>query len=83
MGGEKREDTEPFRIKNKMWRIRWESKQDMFTIAIMKPGEEYPIATPVMLAPGGKDVSYVYKSGTFYLTVTATGEWSIKIEEQK
>ena len=79
-GGKK--TTEPFTIESKMWRIKYESQEDMFTVFVVRPGEKLSVATPVLGASAGKDISYVYESGVFYLDITAAGEWGIKIEQK-
>ena len=86
-GGASAKKTEPFTITGKQWRITWSNKDTtgfggtVFQVFVYKPGGSLP-ADIAVNAQEGSDVSYVYKSGEFYLDINAAnGSWTIKVEE--
>lgn len=80
--GSDRKTTEPFQITGKTWRVKWKNLGNLLIVNVLRPGEEFPVATPVNTLEQGKDVSYIYEAGEFYLDINAIGDWSIEIEEK-
>ncbi len=79
--------TEPFTITGKQWRIIWSNKDTtgfdgtIFQVYVYKPSGSFPTDVAVN-AQAGSDVSYIYKSGEFYLDINAAnGSWTLKVEE--
>lgn len=86
--------TEPFTITSSKWRIKWECSSiseepagQIFAIEADRPGgdgTEVEIAANVVNQKSAKDVSYVYKSGEFFLKViNSNSRWKITVEEEK
>jgi hypothetical protein len=86
--------TEPFTITSSKWRIKWECSSiseepsgQIFAIEADRPGgdgSEVEIAANVVNQKSAKDVSYIYKSGEFFLKViNSNNRWKITVEEEK
>lgn len=75
--------TEPFTITGKQWRVTWTNKSGYLGVSVYKPGNSYPIEMLVNTADATSDVSYVYKTGEFYLDVNSSGAWELTVEELK
>lgn len=73
--------TEPFEITGSMWRINWENLGSILQVYLYKTSGEL-VTLPVNTLEKGQDVSYIYEKGEFYLTISAIGRWSIKVEEK-
>lgn len=72
--------TELFRVE-KPWRIKWKNLGVILSIWVDNLKGDIPFI-PVSASEKGEDVSYVYKTGEFYLTINASGKWEIQIEEK-
>lgn len=79
--------TEPFTITGKQWRIIWSFEDisgfdtDLY-VNVYKPGDPIIVDWAVSTTGTGSDVSYLYKSGQFYLRIASvSGNWKIAIEE--
>lgn len=75
-------NTEPFEIRGSMWRIKWQNLGSILQIYVYRPGGGL-IALPVNTLEKGKDISYIYEKGEFYLTINAIEKWIIEIEEKE
>jgi len=78
--------TEPFKITGKQWRINWKSNGEygIFQIYVYRPGDNLIVGVAANAQGNAEDVSYFYKTGTFYLDViAANANWSITVEELK
>lgn len=72
--------TESFRVK-KSWRIKWKNLGDILQIYVHNLDGDF-VALPVNTLEKGEDVSYIYETGEFYLTINALGRWEVRIEEK-
>jgi len=79
--GDGAKTTEPFVIQSKMWRIEWQNLGHILQVYLNRINGDF-VSIPVNTSEKGKDVSYVYEKGEFYLTINAVGEWQIDIEEK-
>ena len=81
--------TEPFTINSKPWAISWANNptliggESMGILQIMVYNIKNP-DIPVTLAANtmekGSDTSYIYETGTFYLTVNAANtQWTVQV----
>ena len=73
--------TEVFEIKSRQWRIKWENKDSFLQIFVYHASGELVTLCANVLEKG-KDTSYVYKSGNFYLMINAGGAWKVTVEEK-
>jgi len=78
-------NTEPFEITGDQWRINWTNptQNEVLQIMVYKVGNEIVDTVAVNTMDKGNDSSYVYKKGSFYLSINATGNWQIEVEEYK
>lgn len=70
--------TEPFLIQKDSWRIVWEA-EGILSISVFEVGKDL-VEIPVTAWEGGKDISYLYQKGDFYLKITGS-KWKIRVEE--
>ncbi len=73
--------TEPFTIDGTMWRIKWENSGLLLQVFLYRLNGDL-VSVPINTSEKGKDVSYVYEKGEFYITINATGKWRINIEQK-
>lgn len=73
--------TEPFRIDGEMWRIEWQNLGDILQVYVHRLNGDL-VVLPVNTLNKGEDVSYVYETGEFYLTINALGHWKISIYQK-
>jgi len=73
--------TEPFEIKNKTWRIKWENLGSILQIYLYRIDGQL---VDILVNSSGreKDITYVYQSGKFYLTMNAIADWEVVVEEK-
>jgi len=81
--------TEPFTIKEQPWIIQWEHEpvimegQSMGILQIMvyeTKNPDIPITLAANSMEKGSDISYIYETGEFYLTINAANtNWSVKV----
>lgn len=78
-------NTEPFEITGNQWRINWTNptQNEVLQIMVYRVGNEIVDTVAVNTMDKGSDTSYVYKNGSFYLSINATGNWEIEVEELK
>jgi nitrous oxide reductase accessory protein NosL len=77
--------TEPFTVSQKPWGIAWAHRPDEYggMLQIMvydasRPDELVSLAANTNV--GGSDSSYVYETGTFYLTInSANTKWDVRV----
>lgn len=93
--GTGKKNTPPFEIEAEKWRVSYRSESTsgigegaghIFTLQLMRPGEEFPVETLANAANQKvmENTSYVYESGQFYLEVNSSnGEWTIEVEEYR
>jgi len=75
-------NTESFIIKSDEWRIIWTNKGMLLQIFVnAKNGSPFYLAANT--TESGSDVSYFYKPGEYYLTISGIGEWSVIIQEKQ
>lgn len=72
--------TESLRVK-KSWRIKWKNLGDILQVYVHNLNGDF-IALPVNTLEKGEDISYIYETGEFYLTINALGRWEVEIEEK-
>ncbi len=81
--------TEAFTITGDQWRVNWKNQGGDFgggilQIYVYKTGSDFPEELLANTTEVGSDTSYVYKSGTFYLDISAANTtWEVEIEELK
>ena len=80
-------NTETFTV-GKEWRVVWAAKDttgfggSIFQVYVMEPGSDLLVALPANVVGSGKDTSYVYEDGKFYLMVnTANCSWSVTVQD--
>lgn len=73
--------TEPFEVK-KPWRIEWKNLGSVLQIYVYNLNGDL-VALPVNTLEQGEDVSYVYETGEFYLTISAMGGWEVQIKDMR
>jgi|GEM_PF-6203337 len=73
--------TEPFEIKSRRWCIKWENRDSLLQIFVYRTSGEF-VTLCANVSEKGKDTSYVYKSGNFYLMINASGAWKVTVEEE-
>lgn len=81
--------TEPFTINNKPWVIDWThtpalvDDQSMGILQIMvynTKNPDIPITIAANSTEAGSDTSYIYETGTFFLTINAANtNWKVKV----
>ena len=78
-------NTEPFEITSNQWRINWvnPTQDNLLQVMVYKTGSEIADTVAVNTMDKGSDSSYIYKKGSFYLSINATGKWKIEVEEYK
>jgi len=80
--------TETFDITSDQWRITWGNNGGQFgggilQVYVYRPGDDLPVALAANTTEIGKDTSYVYEKGTFYLDINAANtNWTVKVEER-
>lgn len=67
----------PFTVKDK-WEIQWESKGTMLTITIYQSDGTLGNIAALQNGPGS-GASYQPKGGEFYLQLSGTGEWTVRV----
>ena len=67
--------TEPFSVREG-WQIHWDSQSDSFELAI---GGDQDLGTVVDVEESARGVTTPVVGGTFYLEVSAEGDWSITV----
>ncbi len=76
-------NTEPFTIASSPWKLKWNNEGNRLSVWLCNPETGKPIEEIMNAMIKGNGESYVYKKGTFYLTINAIGAWEIEIEEGK
>lgn len=82
--------TEPFLITGDRWRVKWAIEDttgfgaSYMGISVYKRGGSLPLDMLANATGTASDVSYVYRTGEFYLDInSANGNWTIIVEELK
>jgi len=73
--------TEPFTIRESMWRIKWQNLGSILQVYVYRLNGDL-VTLPVNTLERGEDISYIYEKGEFYLTISAIEKWSIEIQEK-
>ena len=80
--------TEPFTITNKPWQINWShnplimdgQSMGILQIYVYSTSDDMLIALAANSMQSESDTSYVYDTGTFYLTINAVNtDWNVKV----
>ncbi len=74
-------NTEPFTITSTPWKLRWNNKGALLQAMLYNPKSGDFLDIVVNTSNKGIGETYIYKSGTFYLGISAIGAWEIEIEE--
>ena len=61
------------------WAIEWTNNGSFLAVSVFRPGSGLPVGIPVNTGEQGQDTSFVYESGTFYLTINALGGWTVRV----
>ena len=60
--------TKPFEIENEMWCVKWENEGPLLQIYLYRTSGEL-VDVCANATERGRDTSYIYKSGKFYLSI--------------
>ena len=81
--------TEPFAIDSKPWVISWSSNpevvdgQSVGMLQIMvydTESPDFPLTLAANTGEKSSDISYIYETGTFYLTINAANtQWEVQV----
>ena len=81
--------TEPFTIISRPWVISWANNPELFdgqSMGILQimvystENPDFPVTIAVNSMEKGSDTSYVYETGTFYLTINAANtQWAVQV----
>jgi hypothetical protein len=70
-------NTRPFTVTGP-WEIQWDAKGEVFGVAL-RTADGKIVGVPASQFHPGQDSSYQPKPGQYYLDVTCSGSWTIKI----
>jgi hypothetical protein len=79
--GSSSKNTDPFTISGSSWRIKVTSKASMFSISLYNASTGRIEDVVISMNSSGTDETYIYKKGTFYLSLNAIGSYEIVVEE--
>ena len=67
---------QPFKVQNK-WEVRWESSADITIWLKDKKGD--PVKRLASIKKGGSGSAFHRTGGTYFLMITAEGDWTVTV----
>jgi hypothetical protein len=73
--------TDLFETKGTKWRIRWQKTNPKDQLSIYVFAKDGSPESAIATQSEGADESYIHKSGTFYLNISASTAYTIVVED--
>ncbi|KKM77650.1 hypothetical protein LCGC14_1367810 [marine sediment metagenome] len=71
--------TKPFTITKSPWVIAWSNSGGGYLSIFASKANGRIVSMAANTMKDGKDVSYVYETGTFYLEINGSKDWTVKV----